>query len=117
MHVRTSLVAISLLVVGLVVTLAVSNGRAATQDDQILLGCNIPKSFGKLVAMTNPSNNQLAGQAVFEDGEGTVRWVALMFRAQMPMMPKPQPTTQGAAYTFPQLPTYECALGDVWHRH
>ena len=117
MHVRRLLVAVSLLVVGLVIALAVSNNRAQAQSDVILTGCKIPKSFGKLVTITNPPNSQLAGQAVFEDGDGTVRWVALMFRAQMPTMPKPQSTTQGAAYTFPQLPTYECELGHVWYRH
>ena len=101
MHVRRSLVVVSLLVVGLVIGLAVSNGRAQGPGDVIRQGCNIPKSFGKLVTIMDPPNNMLAGKAVFEDNDGTVRWVAMAFSAQMPRSQKNQPTIQGGA--FPQL--------------
>ena len=86
----------------------------AAQDDQILPGCSIPKSWGNLMTIMAAPNTGLAGQAVFEDRDGVVRWVALMFSAEMPQLPKP---TRVSGPMFPQLPRYECAIGHVWQRH
>ena len=86
----------------------------AAQDDQILPGCSIPKSWGNLVTIMNAPNTGLAGQAVFEDRDGVVRWVALMFSTDLPLLPKP---TRVPGPMFPQLPRYECAIGHVWQRH
>jgi hypothetical protein len=87
---------------------------AAQGSHEILPGCSIPKAYGRLVALMNPPNSSLAGQAVFEAEDGTVRWVALMFSGDLPQLPKAQ---KKAAPMFPQLPRYECSLGDVWTRH
>lgn len=84
------------------------------QDDQILAGCNLPKSYGRLVSLMNAPNSGLAGQAVFESEDGTVRFVALAFSVDLPQVPKP---SRLMTPIFPQLPRYECALGHVWQRH
>lgn len=94
--------------------LAVFDRRVEAQDDSILPGCSIPKSYGRLVAIMNAPNTGLAGQAVFEDPDGRVRWVALMFSGDLPRLPKAQ---QRSEPMFPTLPRYECSLGHVWQRH
>lgn len=108
-------IAVTALVVAVVVASIVFYGQPVeAQDDQILAGCNLPKSYGRLVSLMNAPNNGLAGQAVFEAEDGTVRWVALAFSTELAQMPKP---SRLAAPIFPQLPRYECALGHVWQRH
>ncbi len=104
----------------LVVTIAVVAGfvffgqPVEAQDDQILPGCNLPKSYGRLVVLMNAPNSGLAGQAVFEGEDGTVRFVALAFSVDLPQVPKP---SRLMTPIFPHLPRYECALGAVWPRH
>ena len=104
-------VALGVVIVGVFV---IGRQTVEAQDDQILPGCSIPKSWGTLVTIMAAPNSGLAGQAVFEDRDGVVRWVALMFSADMPQLPKP---TRTPTVMFPQLPRYECSVGAMWARH
>lgn len=106
-----------------VVTIAVvavtpsASGRATEQpleQGQLIPGCQIPKYFGRLVIMTPGNNNGLAGQAVFEAEDGTIRWVPFMFHSTQAIMQKPAQRALPA--NFPALPMYECAVGHVWQR-
>lgn len=84
------------------------------EQGQLLPGCDIPKSFGRLVTVMPGNNNGLAGQAVFEGEDGTIRWVPLMFNSQQNIMQKP--SRRALPANFPILPIYECAVGHVWQR-
>lgn len=86
---------------------------APREQGQPIPGCNIPKDYGHLVTILPGNNNGLAGQAVFEAEDGTIRWVALMFNATQVIMQKPARRVQP---NFPVLPLYECAVGHVWQR-
>lgn len=91
------------------------SARAAQPDTDILPGCSIPKSYGRLITIVAGNNTGIAGQAVFEDPEGTVRWVPFMFHSSITRMPKPAKEAMPAV--FPVMPLYECTLGNVWKRH
>lgn len=73
----------------------------------------MPKSFGRLVTITTGNNNGLAGQAVFEAEDGTIRWVPFMFSATETITQKP---SRRLNPIFPILPIFECAVGHVWQR-
>lgn len=89
--------------------------------------CAIPKEFGRLVTFI-PGNdtgirgqvtargangNELAGQAIFEAQDGTIRWVAVAAPAGAT---GEKPALRLMPRHFPVLPIYECALGHVWQR-
>lgn len=84
------------------------------EQGQLVPGCEIPKIYGRLVTMTPGNNSGLAGQAVFEAEDGTIRWVPFMFHSTQVIMQKPAQRAMPA--NFPTLPMYECAVGHVWHR-
>lgn len=86
---------------------------SSTEHGLSIAGCQIPKSYGRLVTITAGNNNGLAGQAVFEAEDGTIRWVPFMFSSTEVIQQKPsrRPST-----IFPILPIYECAVGHVWQR-
>lgn len=87
--------------------------QPAEQGQQIP-GCDVPKAFGRLVTITSGNNNGLAGQAVFEAEDGTIRWVPFMFSATEVITQKP--SRRSPPTIFPILPTFECAVGHVWQR-
>ncbi|MGE0862534.1 MAG: hypothetical protein AB7P34_01430 [Vicinamibacterales bacterium] len=90
--------------------------------------CDIPKAFGRLVSFLPGSDtgiagqvtarsangNILAGQAIFEAPDGTIRWVAVVAPANAAGTGKP--ALRVMPRNFPVLPIYECALGHVWQR-
>lgn len=86
----------------------------ASQQGQSIPGCDIPKQYGRLITVTAGNNNGLAGQAVFEAEDGTIRWVPFMFNSREVIMQKP--ASRPMAANFPVLPLYECVLGHVWER-
>lgn len=109
-----------------------TSAKAIEQTSPLLPGqgiprCAIPKEFGRLVTFIpgndtgirgqvtarSANGNELAGQAIFEAQDGTIRWVAVVAPAgttgekpALRMMPR----------NFPVLPIYDCALGHVWQR-
>lgn len=89
--------------------------QPATQDQgQLIPGCQIPKSYGRLVTIAAGNNTGITGQAVFEAEDGTIRWIALMFNVNQAIVQKPWRGSQAA--NFPALPLYECEVGHVWQR-
>jgi hypothetical protein len=84
------------------------------EQGQLIPGCDVPRQFGRLVTIMPGNNNGLAGQAVFEGEDGTIRWVALMFNSTQTIMQKP--ALRALPANFPTLPMYECAVGHVWQR-
>ena len=89
--------------------------------------CDIPKAFGRLVTFLpgdetglkgqvtaqSANGNVLAGQAIFEATDGTVRWIAVVAPANGGSA---KPALRVMPRNFPVLPIYECALGHVWQR-
>lgn len=89
--------------------------------------CAIPKDFGKLVEFIPGSDtgirgdvtaksangNVLAGQAIFEAVDGTIRWVAVV--APMGTAGE-KPALRLMPRNFPVMPVYDCALSQVWER-
>lgn len=108
-------VTLALTIIGLIYANEVHSPLMAQADGDILPGCSIPKSYGKLITIVAGNNSGIAGQAVFEDAEGTVRWVPFMFHSSITRMPKPAKEAMPAV--FPVMPLYECTLGNVWKRH
>ena len=118
---------IGLVVAGLVIAFA-SLVLASRQDadEAIGIGCDIPKSFGRLVALIDAAqflNAQgtpgplVVGQAVFEDIEtGTIRWVLIMTRPG-PMQVLPPERHPYPGLVPPPFRGFECSLGPVWKRH
>lgn len=94
---------------------------------QTIKGCVIPKDFGKLVTYlpgedtgirgqvtsTSANGNALAGQAIFEAQDGTIRWVAVVVPAGLK---GEKPALRVMPRNFPVMPIYECALANVWER-
>lgn len=94
---------------------------------QAIPRCDIPKAFGRFVTFLpgdetglkgqvtaqSANGNVLAGQAIFEATDGTVRWVAVVAPANAGT---PKPALRVMPRNFPVLPIYECALGHVWQR-
>lgn len=90
--------------------------------------CDIPKEFGRFAAFIPGSDtglvgqvtaqsangNELAGQAIFEAQDGTVRWVSVVAPANAGGTGKP--ALRVMPRNFPVLPIYECALGHLWQR-
>ncbi len=88
--------------------------------------CNIPREFGRLVTfvpgndtgitgqVTSKSANGsvLAGQAIFEATDGTIRWVAVV----APSGTLEKPALRVMPRSFPVLAIYECAIGHGWQR-
>lgn len=90
-------------------------GQPQSQEQgQLIPGCAVPKYFGRLVTVLGGNNSGLAGQAVFEAEDGTIRWVPMMFNTQTNIMQRP--TNKALPANFPILPIYECAVGHVWQR-
>jgi hypothetical protein len=120
----------SIFATALIAVLYVSAGAeqaAPLLPGQTVKSCAIPKDFGRLVSYVpgedsgirgqvtskSANGNVLAGQAIFEGQDGTIRWVAVVAPAgsggEMPalrVMPR----------NFPVMPIYECALANVWVR-
>lgn len=120
-----------ILITGVMVTVYPS-AKAIEQTSPLLPGqgiprCAVPKEFGRLVTFIpghdtgirgevtarSANGNVLAGQAIFEAQDGTIRWVAVVApvggtgeKPALRMMPR----------NFPVMPIYECALGGVWER-
>ena len=114
---------IPLLVLALAAVVIIAVARIATvraQEPQpaeqgtLLPGCDVPKSYGHLVTVMPGNNAGLAGQAVFEAEDGTIRWVPMMYNSQQAIVQKPARRPMPA--NFPILPLYECAVGHVWKR-
>jgi hypothetical protein len=129
---RVSVVMIVVVIAGVV---AGMEGSARTTEQaspslagQGIPGCAIPKEFGRLVTyipgndtgltgrVTSKSanGNELAGQAIFEAQDGTIRWVAVVAPANTGGTDKP--ALRVMPRNFPVLPVYECAVGHVWRR-
>lgn len=89
--------------------------QPGTAPEEILPGCGIPKDFGRLVTVLGGNNGGLAGQAVFEAEDGTIRWVPMMFNNELPIAPKASRRPLPA--NFPIIPRFECMTGPVWNRH
>jgi len=121
----------AILVVGVMVALH-SSAKAIEQTSPLLAGqgiprCAIPKAFGKLVTFIpgtdtgirgqvtakSANGNVLAGQAIFEAQDGTIRWVAVVAPAGTT---GEKPALRLMPRNFPVMPIYECALGHVWQR-
>ncbi len=121
-------------IVVLAATLAMLHAPAAAVEQatpvlagQGIPGCAIPKAFGKMVSFIPGSDtgirgqvtaksangNVLAGQAIFEAADGTIRWVAVVAPAGAP---NEKPALRLMPRNFPVMPIYECALGQVWER-
>lgn len=109
------------MLIGVLITvgIGVTSYRAGAQQPappdqgQLIPGCDIPKQYGRLVTITSGNNNGLAGQAVFEAEDGTIRWVPFMFSATQTISQRP---TRRPSAIFPTLPIFECAVGHVWQR-
>jgi len=122
---KVVLVAAMSLVAGTVVITAAQT--APLLPGQAIKGCAIPKEFGKLVTyipgedagirgqVTSKSanGNVLAGQAIFEAQDGTIRWVAVVAPAGTA---GEKPALRVMPRNFPVMPVYECALANVWER-
>ena len=122
---KVVLVAAMSLVAGTVVITAAQT--APLLPGQAIKGCAIPKEFGKLVTyipgedagirgqVTSKSanGNVLAGQAIFEAQDGTIRWVAVVAPAGTV---GEKPALRVMPRNFPVMPVYECALANVWER-
>lgn len=127
-------IAAVLVVVSLVELFVVTRDSplAAEQTPSLLIGqgiprCDIPKEFGRLVSFIpgsetglsghvtaqSANGNVLAGQAIFEAQDGTIRWVAIVAPATAGTA---KPVLRVMPRNFPVLPIYECALGHVWQR-
>jgi hypothetical protein len=128
---RTSLVVAGALLVGWI-----AGGRITTltaQSSPSLPGqgiprCDIPKEFGRMVTFISgaetgltgqvtsksANGNVLAGQAIFEAADGTIRWVAVVAPANAGGTDKP--ALRVMPRNFPVLPIYECAIAHVWLR-
>lgn len=121
----------AILIAGVIVTLH-SSAKAIGQTSPLLPGqgiprCAIPKEFGKLVTFIpgtdtgirgqvtarSANGNELAGQAIFEAQDGTIRWVAVVAPAGTTGA---KPALRVMPRNFPVLPIYDCALGHVWQR-
>lgn len=121
----------AILIAGVIVTLH-SSAMAIEQTGPLLPGqgiprCAIPKEFGRLVTFIPGSDtgirgqvtarsangNELAGQAIFEAQDGTIRWVAVVAPAGAT---GEKPALRLMPRNFPVLPIYDCALGHVWQR-
>ncbi len=130
--VRVSAVLSVVLVAGVLVGMRVS-ARTIEQASPSLPGqgiprCAIPKEFGRLVTFLPGSEtgiagqvtaksaygNVLAGQAIFEAQDGTIRWLALV--APVNTVGADKPALRVMPRNFPVLPIYECAIGHVWQR-
>lgn len=112
---RFTLAVIALVASGLIGQSWMAPPAAAQADSEILPGCSIPRSYGRLVTMMAGSQSGLAGNAVFEAEDGTIRWVPFMFHSTQVIMPKP--ARRAVPANFPMLPLYECTTGHVWQRH
>jgi len=129
---RVSAVMGVVLIVGVLVGMRVS-ARTIEQVSPSLPGqgiprCAIPKEFGRLVTFISGSDtgiagqvtaksangNVLAGQAIFEAQDGTIRWVAVV--APVSTAAGDKPALRVLPRNFPVLPIYECAIGHVWQR-
>jgi len=121
----------AILIAGLIVILH-SSARATEQTSSLLPGqgiprCAIPKEFGRLVTYIpgddtgirgqvtarSANGNELAGQAIFEAQDGTIRWVAVVAPAGSG---GEKPALRLMPRNFPVMPIYECALAGVWER-
>jgi hypothetical protein len=94
---------------------------------QAIKGCSIPREFGRLVTYLpgedtgirgqvtakSANGNVLAGQAIFEAQDGTIRWVAVVAPAGTS---GEKPALRLMPRNFPVMPIYECALANVWVR-
>ena len=103
-------------------------GPSASLSGQGIPRCDIPKEFGRLVTVIPGSDtgltgqvtarsangNVLAGQAIFEAQDGTIRWVAIVAPANTSGTEKP--VLRLMPRNFPVLPLYECAIAHVWQR-
>jgi hypothetical protein len=105
-------------VVGFISAIAIAATHQRTtqaqSNDDILPGCSIPRSYGRLVNVI-PGHPGFAGQAVFQAEDGIVRFVPFVFHSFEATSLRP--TRPTARAIFPQLPLYECTAGAVWQRH
>ena len=74
----------------------------------------MPKNYGRLVTILPGNTKGLAGQAVFEAEDGTIRWVPFMFHSTQVIMLRPH--TRRACHLPCPAQIYECASGHVWQR-
>jgi hypothetical protein len=113
--------------------LCYSSAMATRQAAPLLPGqgiprCAIPKEFGRLVqfvpgsdtgirgqvtASKSASGDVLAGQALFEAPDGTIRWVAVVAAAGATGA---KPALRLMPRNFPVMPVYDCAVAQVWER-
>ena len=126
---RVSVSTILLLITGVIIGKHVS-ARTIDQTSPSLPGqgipqCAIPKSFGRLVTFIPGDNtgirgqvtarsangNLMAGQAIFEAQDGTIRWIVIAAPVNTD-----KPVLRVMPRGFPLLPIYECAIGHVWQR-
>jgi hypothetical protein len=125
MAVRTLVVALT--IVSLYASAAAVEQPAPLLPGQGIKGCAIPKEFGKLVTYIagedagirgqvtsrSANGNVLAGQAIFEAQDGTIRWVAVVAPAGIA---GEKPALRIMPRNFPVMPIYDCALANVWER-
>ena len=109
------------------VTSAMAQAPPAMLPGQGIPRCAIPKDFGKLVQFIpgeetgirgqvtakSANGNVLAGQAIFEATDGTIRWVAMVAPVGGP---NEKPALRVMPRNFPVMPIYECALAQIWER-
>jgi len=84
--------------------------------DVILPGCNIPKSYGRLVSLLPGANGGAAGAAayaVFEAESGEIRWVAMAAAGLVANEQRPPSGMTAPAF----YQRFECALNGEWKRH
>ena len=124
---KSAIAAVAAVVVLLYATAVAREQSTSLLPGQGIKGCAIPKEFGRLVTYIpgedagirgqvtakSANGNVLAGQAIFEGQDGTIRWVAVVAPAgaagekpALRMMPR----------NFPVMPIYDCALANVWER-
>lgn len=94
-----------------------SSVSAQAPNDEILPGCGIPRSYGRLVSMMPGASNGAAGsaaKAVFEAEDGTVRLVDLVSAGLTPTQASPsRSSTVRPAF----MANYHCTLSSEWKRH
>jgi len=128
---RTTVALVAVLMAGVVAGIRVSarstEQAAPSLPGQAIPRCAIPKEFGRMVTFIPGSDtgirgqvtgksangNSLAGQAIFEGLDGTIRWVAVVAPAGTT---GEKPALRLMPRNFPIMPVYECAIGQVWER-
>jgi hypothetical protein len=125
--VALSVVLVVVVLLGMRVSARTIEQTAPSLPGQGIPRCAIPKEFGRLVTFIpgddtgiqgqvtakSANGNVLAGQALFEAQDGTIRWVAVVAPSGST---GEKPALRVMPRNFPVLPIYECAVGHVWQR-